>query len=488
MTSGKATDILDCGLVLDGERVESLAGEVFDVRSPATGAVIARAARSRDEDVARAVVSARKAFPAWAELKPRDRGKRLRRIAEAVFARHEELAQLMASETGNAIRTQARPEVGAAAEMFDYFGSLASEAKGLTVPLGSEMLNYTVRRPYGVVGAITPWNAPVSTGVLKIAMALATGNCVVLKPAEDAPLAIAEVAAIAQEHLPPGVLSVVPGFGEEAGAALLSADGVDKLSFTGSTVTGRKVLHAAADRILPVSLELGGKSPAIVFSDSDDDAAAAGVISGMRFSRQGQSCTAGTRLLVHADVFDSFVERLGRLLGELKVGDPLDEATDVGAIINQRQYERVRGYVAGAVEAGACLCTGSVPPAAPEGGYFMDPVILADVEASWPVVREEVFGPVLIARPWREEEEVIAEANATSYGLAGFVWCRDLGAALRVARRIEAGWIQVNQGIGQQLGQAFGGAKQSGLGREHSLEAALDGYTEVQAIDVNLTL
>jgi acyl-CoA reductase-like NAD-dependent aldehyde dehydrogenase len=483
MSTSAATS---CPLIIDGERVPAGAGETFEVRSPATREVLADVARARADDVRRAVAVGQRAFPAWADEKPRERGRRLRRIAAAILDRHEELARLMASETGNAIRTQARPEIAAGAEMFDYFGSLASESKGLTVPLGPTMLNFTVRRPYGVVGAITPWNAPVSTAALKLAMALATGNCVVLKPAEDAPLAITEIAAIAQEHLPPGVLNVVPGFGDEAGAALLADPGIGKLSFTGSTATGRKVLHAAAERILPVTLELGGKSPVIVFPDSDTDAAAAGVITGMRFSRQGQSCTAGSRLLVHADVFDSFLDRVVGALGRLKVGDPLDEASDVGAIINDRQYERVRGYVADAVEAGARLCTGAVPEPAPQGGLFVDPVILADVGADWPVAAEEVFGPVLVARPWTDEQAVIDEANATPYGLAGFVWCREVGAALRVAQRIEAGWIQVNQGVAQQLGQAFGGMKQSGLGREHSLEAALDAYTEVQAIDVNL--
>jgi len=481
-----AAEIPFCPLIIGGERSGAAAEETFDVRSPATGEVIGRAARGSREDVERAVAAAREAFPAWAAERPRERGKRLRRIASAVLERHEELARTMAAETGNAIRTQARPEVAAGAEMLDYFGSLASETKGLTVPVAPGMLNYTLRKPHGVVGGITPWNAPVATAVLKISMALATGNCMVLKPAEDAPLAVTEIAAIAQEHLPPGVLNVVPGFGEEAGAALLASPGVDKLTFTGSTATGRKVLHAAADRIVPATLELGGKSPVIVFPDSDTDAAAAGVITGMRFSRQGQSCTAGSRLLLHADIFDSFIAKLVAQLGELSVGDPLDEATDIGAIINERQYQRVRGYISDAVEAGARLCTGSVPAAKPDGGNFMDPVVLAGVEADWPVVAEEVFGPVLIARSWTDEEEVIAEANDSAYGLAGFVWCRDVAAALRVASRIDSGWIQVNQGIGQQLGQAFGGSKQSGLGREHSLEAALDGYTEVQAIDVNI--
>jgi len=476
-----------CPLIIGGERVHAVAEETFAVHSPSTRQPIAEVARGREADVRRAVTSARAALDGWMAEPGRARGKRLRRIAEAIAARREDLARLMAQETGSAIRTQARPEVFAGAEVLDYFGSLASEAKGLTVPVAPTMLNYTVRRPYGVVGAITPWNAPVATAMVKLAMALSTGNCVVLKPAEDAPLTITEIAAIAQEHLPPGVLNVVPGLGAEAGAALLADPGVDKLSFTGSTATGRAVLRAAAERILPVSLELGGKSPVIVFPDSDGDEQAAGVIAGMRFARQGQSCTAGSRLLVHADVFDAFLDRVVAGLRRLRIGDPLDEASDVGAIVNERQYERVRGYVADAVAGGATLRTGSVPPPAPTGGLYMDPVVLTDVAADAAVACEEVFGPVLVARPWHEEAEVIAEANASDYGLAGFVWCRDVGTALRVAQRIESGWVQVNQGGGQQLGQAFGGMKRSGLGRELSLEAALDGYTQVQAIDVSLT-
>jgi betaine-aldehyde dehydrogenase len=475
-----------CALVVDGQRVPAALGETFAVHSPATRQPIAEVARGREEDVRRAVAAARAAFPAWMAEPPRARGKRLRRIAEAIAARREDLARLMAEETGSAIRTQARPEILAGAEVLDYFGTLASETKGLTVPVAPTMLNYTVRRPYGVVGAITPWNAPVSTAMVKLSMALATGNCVVLKPAEDAPLAITEIAAIAQEHLPAGVLNVVPGLGAEAGAALLAAPGIDKLSFTGSTATGRAVLRAAAERILPVSLELGGKSPTIVFPDADSEATAAGVIAGMRFARQGQSCTAGSRLLVHADVFGTFLDRVVAAVGALRIGDPLDEASDVGAIVNERQYERIRDFVADAVAAGAELRAGSVPAPAPAGGLYMDPIVLTNVAADAPVAREEVFGPVLVARPWREETEVIAEANASDYGLAGFVWCRDVGTALRVAQQIESGWVQINQGGGQQLGQAFGGMKRSGLGRELSLEAALDGYTQVQAIDVSL--
>jgi acyl-CoA reductase-like NAD-dependent aldehyde dehydrogenase len=473
-------------LLIGGEHMDAESGETFELFNPATREVIGEVARGRAPDVSRAVAAAAAAFPAWDDRKPRERGKALRAIAVALAEHAEEIARTVALESGNAIRTQARPEVMAAVEILDYFGSTCSEVKGMTVPLGSESLNYTVRRPYGVVGAVTPWNVPVATAVLKAAMGLATGNTIVLKPAEDACLAMSMVAAIAQEHLPPGVLNVVPGYGEEAGQALLNDPGICKLSFTGSTAVGTLVMQAAAKRVLPVSLELGGKSPTIVFPDSDDEEAAAGVISGMRFARQGQSCTAGSRLFLHADIYDSFLEKLRWKLGELRVGDPLDEETDIGAIINIKQFDRVCGFVREAVDGGAGLVTGSVPEPSPRGGLFMEPIVLRDVQNDWRIAREEVFGPVLVAIPWNDERTVIEQANDSTYGLAGFVWCRDISRAIRTAHAIDSGWVQINAGGAQQVGQPFGGMKHSGLGRENSIEGAMESYMETKAIDINL--
>ncbi|HSN21013.1 MAG TPA: aldehyde dehydrogenase family protein, partial [Usitatibacter sp.] len=401
-----------------------------------------------------------------------------------------EIARLIARETGNALRTQARPEAAGAADLFRYFGGVASELKGETVPLGEGVLSYTRREPIGVVGAIIPWNAPVVLGAMKIAMSLAAGNTVVLKAAEDAPLAVLAMAELCAEVLPQGVLNVLTGHGEECGGPLLRHPMVRKISFTGSTEVGRIAMHAAAERILPVSLELGGKSPCIVFPDANEDRTVEGVVSAMRFTRQGQSCTAGSRLLLHRSIHDDFLARLAQKLKALKIGDPLDEATDMGTIINAKQFERVRGYIEdGLSQKEGRLVLGGLPPS--EGplaqGWFVEPTVFANARNEWRIAREEIFGPVLVAIPWEDEEEAVRMANDSHYGLAAFVFTHDIGKALRTAHAIESGWVQVNQGLGQVPGQSYGGVKQSGIGREFSLEGMIDGFTQRKSVTVNLS-
>jgi betaine-aldehyde dehydrogenase len=477
-------------MLIAGAWVNSTSGETLEVENPGNRQRIAEIPRGGPTDVDHAVRAAAQAFPSWSKMLPRERGRLLLRIAEALESRIEELARTIALETGNALRTQARPEARLSADIFRYFGGLAGELKGETIPLGEHVLSYTRREPIGVVGAIIPWNAPVLLGALKIAPALCAGNTLVLKAAEDAPLGVLMMAAICQEFLPPSVLNVLTGLGEECGAALAHHPMVAKLSFTGSTEVGKLIMRAAADRIVPVSLELGGKSPSIVYPDANEDWVVDGVIAGMRFTRQSQSCTAGSRLFLHADIFDSFLDKLRAKTQALKLGDPSDEATDIGTIINEKQFSKVCRYVdEGLSRSDARLVFGGLPPK--EGplseGYFAVPTVFADNSNDWRLAREEIFGPVLVAIPWRDEAEAIRMANDSHYGLAAYVWTHDIGSALRAAHAIESGWIQVNQGLGQQPGHSYGGYKQSGIGREFSLEGMLDSFTQRKNVTVNLT-
>jgi len=478
-------------MLIGGDWVDSADGRTFDVETPAKrGAVIAQAPRAGVADVDRAVKAAAAAFPAWRATAPRDRGRILGRIADDLDAAIDELARTLASETGNAIRTQARPEAKTTADVFRYFSGLGGELKGETIPLGETMFSYTRREPLGVVAAIVPWNVPILISAWKIAPALVAGNTVVLKPSANAPLAALALARIAQRHLPKGVLNVVTGTGPEVGTPLAEHPQVAKISFTGNTETGKAILRLAADRILPVTLELGGKSPQILFPDADDEKTADGVIAAMRFARQGQSCTAGSRLFLHKTVFDSFLDKLASKLGKLKVGDPLDEANDMGAIVSRQQFERVTGFIdEGVHQPGARTVIGGMPPK--EGrlaeGYYVEPTVFANVRNDWRIAKEEIFGPVLVAIPWDDETAAVRMANDTHYGLAAYIWSRDITRALRTAHSIDAGWVQINQGIGQVVGQPYGGFKESGLGRENSLEGMLEGFTQRKSVTINLS-
>jgi acyl-CoA reductase-like NAD-dependent aldehyde dehydrogenase len=478
-------------MLIDGKWTGSASGAVLSVENPAKRQPIADIPRGAAEDVDRAVQAAQKAFPAWSKVPPRQRGRMLLRIAEALESRIEEMARTIALETGNALRTQARPEATLTADIFRYFGGLVGELKGETIPLGEHVLSFTRREPLGVVGAIIPWNAPVLLGALKIAPALCAGNTLVLKAAEDAPLGVLLMAEICQEFLPPGVLNVLTGTGEECGGPLAVHPAIRKLSFTGSTEIGKIIMRAAAERIVPVSLELGGKSPSIVYPDADEDWVVDGVIAGMRFTRQSQSCTAGSRLFLHADIFDSFLDKLRTKTEAFKIGDPLDESSDIGAIINEKQFRKVCGYVDdGLNRKDARLVFGGLPPK--EGplseGYFAIPTVFADTSNDWRLAREEIFGPVLVAIPWRDEDDAIRMANDSHYGLAAYVWTHEIGSGLRAAHAIESGWVQVNQGLGQQPGHSYGGYKQSGIGREFSLEGMLDSFTQRKNVTVNLNV
>lgn len=477
-------------MLIGGQWVEGADGEFITVENPARkGTTAGEVPRAKATDVDHAALSAFKAFETWKKVSPRDRGKLMISIGEAVEVRAEEIAKIIALETGNAIRTQSRPEAMLSADIFRYFGGVASEIKGETIPLGENLLSYSRREPIGVVGGIVPWNSPVLLAALKISMSITAGNTLVLKPSAEAPLAVLAMAQICSEFLPPGTLNVVTGTGMECGVPLAGHPLVRKLSFTGSREIGRTIVEAGAERIVPVTLELGGKSPQIVFPDGDEPGVVDGVFLAMRFTRQGQSCTAGSRLFLHESIYGSFLEKLIKKLKGLKIGDPLDESTDMGAIINRVQFEKVCSYVEDGLQyKGAVLLTGGLPPG--EGplaqGYFMEPTVIGNVGNEWRIAREEIFGPVLVAIPWKEEEEAIQMANESHYGLAAFVWTHNIGKALRTAHQIESGWVQVNQGGGIVPGQSYGGFKQSGFGREYSLEGMLESYTQRKSITVNL--
>lgn len=478
-------------MLINGEWMPSECNEWRDVVAPSrNGLVLARVPESTSVDLDRAVSAASEALPAWRALHFKARSEILLRIAQAIEDRLEEFSVLTAQDTGNALRTQARPESTGLVALFRYFGGVAGEFKGTVLPAGDDQLQYTRREPLGVVGAILPWNSPLMIAGMKLPAALAAGNTLVVKPAEDAPLTILKLAEVMSEHLPAGVLNVVTGVGETVGQAISEHPGIHKVSFTGSSRVGKIVGAAAGSRLAHQSLELGGKNPNIVCPSAATEQlieqTAEGVLTAMRFTRQGQSCTAGSRLFLHRDVHDQFLDVLVRKVSELKVGDPLEEDTDMGAIINKKQFDQILGYVdEGKTQDGVrVLLDGSQQ--APEGldGYYQGPTILAGVSNDWRIAREEVFGPVLVVIPWDDEDDVVSMANDSHYGLAAYVWSRDIDQALGLAHRIEAGWVQVNQGGGQVVGQSYGGYKSSGLGREFSIEGAIEGFTQTKQINV----
>lgn len=462
-------------------------GARLAVENPSRREVICEIGRGTAKEIDLAVAAAQAARAAWAARPAAERGAMLTELGNRLSAHAEEVARILAAESGNAIRTQSRGEAAGAAGVLKYYGGVAVEQKGETLPLGPGLFSYASREPFGVVGAIIPWNSPLQLGAVKISMALATGNCLVLKPAEDAPLAVLRLVELAADIFPPGVFNVVTGLGEEAGAALATHPGIAKISFTGSSEVGKLVAHSAADRVAKVTLELGGKSPCIVFPDSCTperiDETAQGVVNAMRFARQGQSCTAGSRLFVHRSVWDDLMPRVAARAAAMVVGDALDDTSDIGAVVNAERYTEICAYVAEAEAQGATFLTGGTPQPT-DGGFHPIPTILTGLDNSWRIAREEVFGPVLVALPWDDEAEMIAQANDTHYGLAAYIFARDMSTIIRMTRAIEAGWIQVNQGGGQIPGMSYGGIKQSGMGSEYSIEGALEAYTFRKCVTV----
>lgn len=471
--------------LIDGALRPPASGRTFDVAHPATLAVIGQAADGDAADVDLAVAAARRAQPAWAKTRARDRGKLVARCGELLMAHVEELARLTSLETGKAIRTESRVEAGVLADVFTFFGGLGSELKGETIPFHPDQLIFTQREPIGVVAAIIPWNVPLLLMALKIAPALVAGNTVVVKSAEEAPFGVLRVAELLQQVLPPGVFNLISGDGPGAGGPLVAHKDVKKVTFTGSVETGRIISRAAAEKLIPVTLELGGKSPMIVMGDADLDLAVAGAVTGMRFTRQGQSCTAASRILVERPLVERFVAALKAKVDAMVMGDPLDERTDIGTIISPRQRGTVRKYLdIGRATPGAEAVECSAMPTDPRfaEGLFVRPVIFLGLDRSSALFQEEIFGPVTMIVPFDSYDEAIELANDSDFGLAATIWTTNLHRALDAAQRLEAGFVQVNQNLVVQPQLSYGGVKTSGLGKEASLEAMLEHFTHKKTV------
>jgi acyl-CoA reductase-like NAD-dependent aldehyde dehydrogenase len=469
-------------LFIDGERVEPASGDVRELIEPATGEAFARAAMAGGADVDRAVAAARAALEGpWGRTPPNERARLLQALADAIQANRAELAEIESRNVGKAI-SSVKAEVAGAVENFRFFGSVVGSIAGRSNPIGGSLLTYSLKEPVGVCAQIVPWNYPLLMATWKLSPALAAGCAVVLKPDPQTPLSVLRVAELAAEvGFPAGAINIVPGDGPATGSYLVKHPGVDKVAFTGSTRTGGEIMRLCSDPIKRVSLELGGKSPNLVFADADlDDAIPSSVWS--IYYAAGQSCEARSRVLVEKSIYDDFVSRFAAYVQELKVGDPLDPDTQIGSLISTAHRDRVHGYVDRGREEGAEVVTGGEPG---DGrGAFYRPTVLAGVRNEMVVAQEEIFGPVVVAIPFEDEADAIGIANDVRYGLFATVWTGDPARGHRVARAVKAGMVGINTPYTAFPGIPFGGYKQSGFGRELSIDT-LELYLETKGVLVS---
>ncbi|WHZ11772.1 MAG: Aldehyde dehydrogenase [Burkholderiaceae bacterium] len=474
-------------LFIGGRFVDAADGQTLATLNPHDNSTIAEVAMAGREDIDCAVAAAEAAFPAWSRMAAADRGRILLRLADLIEAHGDDLAKLESLDTGHPLRDTRTLDVPRTADCFRYFGGMADKVLGDVVPVEAGFLNYLLREPLGIVGQVVPWNFPLMFTSWKMAPALAAGNCIVLKPAEITPLTTLKIAELMREAgLPDGVVNIVPGLGGVAGQYIAEHPRIAKIAFTGSTATGRRIVQASASNLKKVQLELGGKGPNIVFADADLAAAVNGSAFAI-FHNQGQACIAGSRLVLHESIADEFLERFAALAKTIRLGNPLDEKTEMGPLTSAQHRDRVLSYVDVAKEQGAAVVTGGKAPQDPAlaGGYYVEPTIVKARDFKDRVAQEEVFGPFVTALTFKTDEEALAIANGTDYGLGSGLWTRDLQRAHKMARDLHAGMVWINTYKRVNPGSPFGGVGLSGYGREMGFEVMRE-YTQVKSVWVNI--